>query len=72
MVLVVVELHGCLVDVGLEGGVVVGQRGKFVGHGDLLLFLIFVSARSVLTGLVVSMLSEVWTMHPRGQSNPRR
>jgi hypothetical protein len=33
VVLVVVELHGRLVDVGLEGGVVVGQRGKFVGHG---------------------------------------
>ena len=34
VVLVVVELHGRLVDVGFEGGVVVGQRGKFEGHGD--------------------------------------
>ena len=34
VVLVVVELHGRFVDVGLEGGVIVGQRGKFVGQGD--------------------------------------
>ena len=33
VVLVVVELHGRLVDVGLEGGVVVGERGKFECHG---------------------------------------
>ncbi len=32
VVLVVVELHGRLVDGGLEGGVVVGERGKFEGH----------------------------------------
>jgi hypothetical protein len=32
MVLVVMELHGRFVDVGLESGVVIGQRGKFVSH----------------------------------------
>ena len=34
VVLVVVKLHGRFVDGGLEGGVVVGKRGKFVGHGS--------------------------------------
>jgi hypothetical protein len=28
----VMELHGRLVDEGLEGGVVVRERGKFEGH----------------------------------------
>ena len=32
VVLVVVQLHGRFVDVGLEGGVVVGKRGKFECH----------------------------------------
>jgi len=35
-VLVVMELHGRFVDVGLESGVVVGKRGKFVCHFFLL------------------------------------
>jgi hypothetical protein len=33
VVFVVVKLHGRFVDVGLKRRVVVGQRGKFVGHG---------------------------------------
>src|ERR1039458_7737576 len=34
VVLVVVEFHGRLVDVGFEGGVVVGKRWNFKGHWD--------------------------------------
>src|SRR5690242_70398 len=33
MVLVVVQLHGCFIDVGLQRRIVIGQRWKFVGHG---------------------------------------
>jgi hypothetical protein len=33
MVLVVVQLHGRLVDVGLEGCIAIRKSGKFVGHG---------------------------------------
>jgi hypothetical protein len=33
VVLIVVQLHGCFVDVGFESCVGVRKRGKFVGHG---------------------------------------
>jgi hypothetical protein len=39
--LVVVQMHGLLIDVRLQGAVVVGERGNFVGHRLLLLSLAF-------------------------------
>ena len=64
VVLVVVELHGRLVDGGLESGVVVRKRRKFEGHGSYSFIVLGFRrcARSSATSLGTTHDNRAW-MH---------